>query len=141
MGFDTIEINLVIIYSLKQNNLYFSYPSNIQIISQEQLYVDIFSTHGQTSPDQEEPQCLCFRYLDIRTKYWISKQTQISKYPSFSEYIVFEGRLSLTTSEIKTTSKMKTTSNMMTTSKMKTSLRMKTTLKMKTTSKMKRTSK
>ena len=33
----------IIIYSLKQNNLYLSFPSNIQIISQEQLNADIFS--------------------------------------------------------------------------------------------------
>ena len=43
-------------YSLKQNSLYLSYPSNIQIISPEQLYVDISSSHGQSSLDQEEPQ-------------------------------------------------------------------------------------
>ena len=39
----------IIIRSLKQNNLHLSYPSNMQIISQEQLNVDIFSGHGQAS--------------------------------------------------------------------------------------------
>ena len=32
----------IIIHSLKQNNLNISHPSNMQIISQEQLNVDIF---------------------------------------------------------------------------------------------------
>ena len=45
-----------IIYSFKQNNLYLCYPSTIQIISQEQLNVDIFSSHGQSSPGQEQPE-------------------------------------------------------------------------------------
>ena len=46
----------IIIHSLKQNNVYSSYPSNMQIISQKQLNVDIFSSHGQSSLGQEQPQ-------------------------------------------------------------------------------------
>ena len=46
----------IIIHSLKQNNLYLSYPSNMQIITQEQLNVDIFSSH-------------CCKYLQY-LQYW-----------------------------------------------------------------------
>ena len=66
----------IIIYSLKQNYLYLSWPSNIQIISKEQLYVDIFSSHGQSSLGQEQPQGWEYHLSDIRTKYWIGKQTK-----------------------------------------------------------------
>ena len=41
---------------MKQNNLYLRYSFSIQIISQEQLNVDIFSSHGQSSLGQEQPQ-------------------------------------------------------------------------------------
>ena len=40
--FHNIQVE-IIIQSLKQNNLYLSYPSNMQIVSQEQLNADIFS--------------------------------------------------------------------------------------------------
>ena len=45
----------IIVYSLKQNHLYLSCPSNMQTISQEQLNVDIFSGHEQSSLGQEQP--------------------------------------------------------------------------------------
>ena len=50
-----IHVEIIIDY-LKQNNLYLSCPSNMQIISQEQLNVDIFSSHGQSSLGQEQRQ-------------------------------------------------------------------------------------
>ena len=93
----------IITYSLKQNNLYLSYPSNIQIISQEQLYVDIFSSHGQSSLDQEEPQGWEYPLSVFAADIWTSEQNIglanklksniVHKYPSLSEYIVFECRL------------------------------------------------
>ena len=53
--FHNIHVEIIIL-SLKQNNLYLSYPSNMQIISQKQLNVDIFSGHGQSSLGQEQSQ-------------------------------------------------------------------------------------
>ena len=46
----------IIVYYLKQNNLFLSCLSNMQIISQEQLNVNIFSGHGQSFLGQEQPQ-------------------------------------------------------------------------------------
>ena len=66
----------IIIHSLKQNNLYLSYPSNMQIITQEQLNVDIFAS--QESWSGEAPVsllqinicniCNIGKYLDIQTQ-------------------------------------------------------------------------
>ena len=93
----------IIIYCLKQNNLYKSYPSNIQIISQEQLYVDIFSSHGQSSLDQEEPQGWEYPLSVFAADIWTSEQhirlanqpklNIAHKYPSLSKYIVLGCRL------------------------------------------------
>ena len=46
----------IIIHSLKQNNLYLSYSSNMQTISQKQLNINIFTGHGKSSLGQEQPQ-------------------------------------------------------------------------------------
>ena len=63
----------IIIHSLKQNNLYLSYPSNMQIITQEQLNVDIFSSQeswsGAALRMRTSSQCLCCKYLQY-LHYW-----------------------------------------------------------------------
>ena len=63
----------IIIHSLKQNNLYLSYPSNMQIISQEQLNVDIFSSQeswpGTAPMMRTSSQCFCCKYLQY-LQYW-----------------------------------------------------------------------
>ena len=60
----------IIIHYLKPNNLYLSFPSNMQIISQEQLNVDIFSSQeswsGAAPRMRTSSQCLCCKYL----QYW-----------------------------------------------------------------------
>ena len=57
----------IIINSWKQNNLHLSSPSNMQIISQEQLNVDIFSSQeswsGAAPRMRTSSQCLSCKYL------------------------------------------------------------------------------
>ena len=63
----------IIIHYLKQNNLYLSFPSNMQIISQEQLNVDIFSSQeswsGAAPRMRTSSPCLCCKYLQY-LQYW-----------------------------------------------------------------------
>ena len=63
----------IIIHYLKPNNLYLSFPSNMQIISQEQLNVDIFSSQeswsGAAPRMRTSSQCLCCKYLQY-LQYW-----------------------------------------------------------------------
>ena len=63
----------IIINSWKQNNLHLSSPSNMQIISQEQLNVDIFSSQeswsGAAPRMRTSSQCLCCKYLQY-LQYW-----------------------------------------------------------------------
>ena len=63
----------IIIHYLKPNNLYLSFPSNIQIISQEQLNVDIFSSQeswsGAAPRMRTSSQCLSCKYLQY-LQYW-----------------------------------------------------------------------
>ena len=71
----------------------------MQIIPQEQLYVDIFSSHEQSSLDQEEPQGWEFLLSVFAADIWTSEQNIglanklksdiVHKYRSLSEYIVF----------------------------------------------------
>ena len=89
-----------IIHSLKQNNLYTSYPSNMQIITQEQLNVDIFSS--QESWPGAAPVSL-LQIFAIFANIWTSeynvrlasklKYNIAHKYPCLSEYSVLECRL------------------------------------------------
>ena len=64
----------IIIHYLKPNNLYLSFPSNMQIISQEQLNVDIFSSQeswsGAAPRMRTSSQCLCCKYLQY-LQYWL----------------------------------------------------------------------
>ena len=55
-------------------NLYLCYPSNIQIISQEQLNVGIFSSHGQSSHGQERPQGWEHPLNVFAANIWTSEQ-------------------------------------------------------------------
>ena len=90
----------IIIHSLKQNNLYLSYPSNMQIITQEQLNVDIFSS--QESWSGAAPVSL-LQIFAILANIWTSehnvrlasklKYNIAHKYPCLSEYSVLECRL------------------------------------------------
>ena len=63
----------IIIHYLKPNNLYLSFPSNMQIISQEQLNVDIFSSQeswsGAAPRMRTSSQCLCCKYSQY-LQYW-----------------------------------------------------------------------
>ena len=63
----------IIIHYLKPNNLYLNFPSNMQIISQEQLNVDIFSSQESWSDAaprmRTSSQCLCCKYLQY-LQYW-----------------------------------------------------------------------
>ena len=67
-----IQVEIIIHY-LKPNNLYLSFPSNMQIISQEQLNVDIFSSQeswsGAAPRMRTSSQCLCCKYLQY-LQYW-----------------------------------------------------------------------
>ena len=101
----------IIIHSLKQNNLYLSYPSNMQIITQEQLNVDIFSSQESWSGAAPVSLLQIFAIFAILANIWTSehnvrlasklKYNIAHKYPCLSEYSVFECRLySLTISQI-----------------------------------------
>ena len=61
------------IHSLKLNNLYLSYTSNMQIFSQEQLNLDIFSSQeswsGTAPMMRASSQCFCCKYLQY-LQYW-----------------------------------------------------------------------
>ena len=96
----------IIIHYLKPNNLYLSFPSNMQIISQEQLNVDIFSS--QESWSGAAPVSLLqifaiFAIFAILANIWTSehnvrlasklKYNIAHKYPCLSEYSVLECRL------------------------------------------------
>ena len=63
----------IIIHYLKPNNLYLSFPSNMQIISQDQLNVDIVSSQeswsGAAPRMRTSSQCLCYKYLQY-LQYW-----------------------------------------------------------------------
>ena len=82
----------------EQNNQYLSNPSNIQIISQEQLNVDIFSSHRNSSIGKEQPQGWEHSLSVFAADVWKSEQNvglanklkdNIAHiYPSLSVYIL-----------------------------------------------------
>ena len=86
----------IIIHSLKQNNLYLSYPSNMQIIPQKQLNVDIFSGQEQFQGWEHPLSVFAANIWTCDHNIWLAskhKSNIAHEYLSLFEYAVLQCRL------------------------------------------------